>query len=244
MNRPTPFSMTSLPSGYRAAVLGATGAIGGAVADHLDADPNCAEVLRFGRRPGRGEVPLDLLDEATIEAASQKAAHLNLLFIATGGLVIDGSGPEKALSQMHPEALMAQFQLNAVGPALVLKHFARSLARQDRVLIGVLSARVGSIGDNQLGGWYGYRAAKAALNQMLRTTSIEMARKRPGLILAALHPGTVESPLSRPFRPGGTQHPGILTPELSAMRLLRVLDGLTPEETGSFWDHEGQRVPW
>ena len=183
-------------------------------------------------------------DESSIESAAAEAKDLDLLIVATGGLIIDGNGPEKALSHLSADRLGLQFAINAIGPALVLKHFERSLARGRRVLVGVLSARVGSIGDNRLGGWYGYRSAKAALNQIVRTTSIEMARKRPEIVLAALHPGTVASPLSAPFRPAAAADPGILSPDEAARRLLEVLDGLTSQDNGSFWDHTGQPVPW
>ncbi|MCI4665411.1 MAG: SDR family NAD(P)-dependent oxidoreductase [Neomegalonema sp.] len=237
-------SMASLPHGYRAAIIGGAGAIGGAIVDTLRADPRCGAVLSFARRPQNGESRLDLADEASITSAAARAGEIQLLFIATGGLIIDGNRPEKALSQLQPEMLQQQFALNAIGPALILKHFERNLARRERALVGVLSARVGSIGDNRLGGWYGYRAAKAALNQYLRCASIEMARARPNLVLAALHPGTVESPLSRPFRPEGARNPGILTPRTSAHRLLTILDQLAARQSGTFWDHAGAAVPW
>lgn len=237
--------MTSLPEDYRAAVIGASGAIGGAVAAALTADPRCGSVLRFARRGDPGDHPIDVTDEASIAAAAGAAgAPLHLLFIATGGLVIDGRRPEKALSHLNADALHRQFALNAVGPALALKHFSGALPRQGRSLVGVLSARVGSIGDNRLGGWYGYRAAKAALNQYLRTGAVELARSRREAVMAALHPGTVESPLSQPFRPQGAGAGGVLTPEDAAGRLLRVLDGLSPAESGTFWDYAGAQIPW
>ncbi|MEO1502936.1 MAG: SDR family NAD(P)-dependent oxidoreductase [Pseudomonadota bacterium] len=236
--------MGSLRDGYRAAVIGATGAIGGAVANHLAADPRCAEVRRFGRRPLAGETPLDVTDEASIAAAAEDVGEIHLLVIATGGLIVGEHRPEKALSQLNAEALQAQFALNAVGPALALKHFHRSLPRGERSLVGALSARVGSIGDNGLGGWYGYRAAKAALNQYMRAASIEIARSRKQAVIAALHPGTVESDLSKPFRPAGAGDPGIFTPAQSAEALLHVLDGLSAEQSGGFWAYDGSAIPW
>ena len=237
-------SMASLKPGYRAAVLGASGAIGAAVVAALREDARCGAVLEFARRPKAGAEPLDLTDEASIDAAAAAAGEVDLLFIATGALTLDGRPPEKALAQLDQEALLAQFALNAIGPALALKHFSAALPRRGRSLVGVLSARVGSIGDNRLGGWYGYRAAKAALNQYLRAASIEIARARPQAVLAALHPGTVESPLSRPFRPEGAANPDILTPDASARKLLRVIDGLTPTQSGGFWDYAGRPIPW
>lgn len=238
--------MQSLPAGYRAAAIGASGAIGGALAAAIEADPRAGETVRFARSAGPGATRIDLTDEASVEAAAASLGEepLHLLLIATGALTLDGAGPEKALGDLDPKALAAQVALNAIGPALVLKHFAPRLARRERVIVAALSARVGSIEDNRLGGWHGYRASKAALNQILRTAAIELARSRPESVVAALHPGTVESPLSRPFRPEGARAQGILTPAESAARLLGVLDGLSPSESGAFWDWRGERVPW
>ncbi|MEL6978896.1 MAG: SDR family NAD(P)-dependent oxidoreductase [Pseudomonadota bacterium] len=245
-------SLTSLRPGYRAAVIGARGAIGGAIAAALEADQRCGGVLRLARSAERAEDRVDLLDEPSIEAAAARAravGPLDLLFIASGGLRLarpDGGvfEPEKALSKLEPQALAAQMALNAIGPALALKHFAKAFDRRERGLIGALSARVGSIGDNRLGGWHGYRAAKAALNQLLRTSAVELRRTHPALILAALHPGTVESPLSAPFRPGGAAEPGIFGADESAARLLSVLDQLTAAESGGFFDYAGAPIPW
>lgn len=238
--------MESLDPEYHAAVIGASGAIGGAVAAALESDPRCARCLRFGRSTG---LPIDLLDERSIAAAAEQAGPLDLLFIASGGLRLpapDGRWlePEKSLSKLGHEALTAQFALNAAGPALAIKHFSRRFDRRGRGLIGVLSARVGSIGDNRLGGWHGYRAAKAALNQLLRTAAVELKRTHPALAIAALHPGTVESPLSAPFRPEGAARPEISTPAESAARLLAALDAVTPEQTGGFFDYAGATIPW
>lgn len=237
--------MSSLGEGYRAAVIGASGAIGGAVADALAADPRAGAVVRIGR--SGGDLRLDLSDEESIVAAAGDATAdgpLDLVFIATGGLTLEGRGPEKALSQLAPEALARQFAVNAIGPALVVKHFAPRLAPRRRALMAALSARVGSIGDNRLGGWHGYRAAKAALNQLIKGAAIEIARRRPEAVLAALHPGTVESPLSTPFRPQGAQGDGVFSPQEAAGKLLTVLDILTPEQSGGFFDYSGVAIPW
>ena len=127
-------------------------------------------------------------------------APLHLILCATGALQIGGHAPEKALARVQPAAMVAQFALNAIGPAMVFKHMAPLLPRRDRGLIGVLSARVGSIGDNRLGGWLSYRAAKAAANQVIRTSAIELGRTRPGAVALALHPGTVATDLTRAHR--------------------------------------------
>ncbi|MEM9724493.1 MAG: SDR family NAD(P)-dependent oxidoreductase, partial [Pseudomonadota bacterium] len=180
--------MASLPEGYRAVVLGATGAIGGAIAGALATDPRLGALRRLGRAARDPALRIDLADEPSIAAAATAAkaalGQVDLLFIATGGLRIEAAGggvhePEKALSKLEPQALAAQFALNAAGPALAIKHFSKIMPRRRRALIGVLSARVGSIEDNRLGGWHGYRAAKSALNQLLRTAAIELKRTHP-----------------------------------------------------------------
>jgi NAD(P)-dependent dehydrogenase (short-subunit alcohol dehydrogenase family) len=152
--------------------------------------------------------------------------------------VVDGNGPEKRLADLDPAILARAFAINAIGPALLIKHFADLLPRQGRCVFATLSARVGSIGDNRLGGWYAYRASKAALNQMLRTAAIEIARKRPEALLLALHPGTVRTGLSAPFTAPGQG----ITPGECAARLLRVMECAV--ETGTFLDHRGDPVPW
>lgn len=235
--------MASLRTGYRAAVVGASGAIGGALAAALADDPEGGETLRLSRSDD-GETRIDLFDETSVAAAAERVGEIDLLLIATGALTIDGVGPEKALSQLDPAALARQFATNAIGPAIVLKHFARRLPRGRRALVGVLSARVGSIGDNRLGGWHGYRAAKAALNQFVHGASIEIARSRKDAVVVSLHPGTVESALTRPFRPQGAAEEGILTPEQAAERLLGALDRLEPSDSGGFFDYAGRAIPW
>lgn len=242
-------TLSSLPEGYKAVVIGASGAIGGAVADLLDADPRCGSVARLARSAAVPESRVDVTDPTSLAAAAARVQDVSLVFVATGGLSInDGAGgayrPEKALSHLDPKALQAQFMLNAVGPALALRHFAPRTPRRGRALFGALSARVGSIGDNRLGGWYGYRAAKAALNQFLKTGAVELRRTRPEFVVAALHPGTVESPLSAPFRPEGAARPEIFTPTQSAARLLGALDALGPERSGAFIDYSGSEIVW
>ena len=234
-----PVAMGSLPPGYRALVVGASGAIGAAFVDHLRADPGCAAVVPLSRRT---DPALDLADEAGIAAAAARLAAdgpWHLLVVATGLLHGPGLMPEKRLADLSFEALQRVFQVNVFGPALLLRHFAPLLARE-RALVGLLSAKVGSIGDNRLGGWYAYRASKAALNMMVRTAAIELARAQPRTVLAALHPGTVRSALSRPFR---GDEIGV-EPERAAARMLQVLDGLQPADSGSFLAYDGTRLPW
>ena len=231
--------MHSLPEGYRALVFGASGAIGNALVQQLQSDPRCAVVLGVSRQSVPG---LDVLSEPSIQAcalalASQGPFHL--LLDATGALTVNGRGPEKRLDELDASHLLAALHLNAVGPGLLLKHFAPLLATGQRVIWGKLSARVGSIEDNRKGGWYGYRAAKAALNMLLQTSAIEIARRRPLAVVVALQPGTVQSGLSQPFVGDDAMHP-----DEAARRLLAALDGLKPTGRAQFVDHQGQAISW
>ncbi len=232
--------MNSLPEGYAAAVIGASGAIGGALVRALQADPRCARVHALSRR---GSPAVDLSDEASLEAAAAQlraAGPLHLLVCATGVLQLGPRSPEKRLADLDPATLAQALAVNAIGPALVLKHFHDLLPLKQRGLLAVLSARVGSIGDNRKGGWYGYRASKAALNQLLHTAAIEVARKRPLAVLAALHPGTVSSALSAPIL-GDAE---ATAPDDAARNLLVVLDGLQAEHSGGLFAWDGAVIPW
>lgn len=219
----------------RALILGVSGGIGGALAAELRA--RGAEVVGLSRRRDG----VDLTDEASLaRAAVSLAGPFDLIVNATGALQIGADRPEKTLNAVTASAMAAQFALNATGVALALRYFTPLLHRSGRSVFASLSARVGSIGDNRLGGWISYRAAKAAQNQIIRTAAIEIARKRPEAIVVALHPGTVATDLSAPY---AATHPRI-SPERSAQALLAVIEGLTPAETGTFWDWKGQRVEW
>lgn len=230
-------TMTSLPDGFRALVIGASGGIGSAVMKALEEDTRCSEVTGISRS-GTG---LDVTDEDSVAAAAAELdGEYHLLFCATGALTFEGVGPEKALKQLSPDVMMRQFALNALGPALVLKHFAPKLARKERSLTAFLSARVGSIGDNHLGGWISYRASKAALNQIIRTAAIELARTHPQSVIAALHPGTVATDLTEDYSAGRER----LQPETSARMMLDVLDHLRPGQIGEFFAYDGKRVEW
>jgi NAD(P)-dependent dehydrogenase (short-subunit alcohol dehydrogenase family) len=224
----------------RALVLGATGGIGAAVIRALQGQ--AAEVLGLARADG-----FDLTDEAAVDrvlGAIEPA--FDLIVIATGGLSIadaggrDDFGPEKSLRQIASPAMAAQFALNAIGPALVLRHVPRLLRRDGPGRVLALSARVGSIGDNRSGGWYSYRAAKAALNQIVHSAAIELRRSHPASICVAYHPGTVQTNLTRRYL---GRHPAV-TPEVAAQNLLSVALSLGPEDTGQFFDWQGKAVPW
>jgi NAD(P)-dependent dehydrogenase (short-subunit alcohol dehydrogenase family) len=237
--------MNSLPNGFRAAVIGASGGIGGALVEALAADPACGEVLCFsrsGRAPaGMAAERLDIVDEDSIAAAADRVGTLHLVFLATGHLHSDGHAPEKDMRALDAGRLQHSFLLNATGPALVAKHFLPTLPRKERGLFACLSARVGSISDNRVGGWYGYRASKAALNMLLKNAAIETARRRPEAVILALQPGTVDTPLSRPFQ-GAVAADSIFAPADAAARLLRVIDAARPEDSGGLYDWRGERI--
>jgi NAD(P)-dependent dehydrogenase (short-subunit alcohol dehydrogenase family) len=216
-------------------VIGATGGLGAAL---LAASGPGAIGLSRTSYP-----PLDLLSEASISAAARHLAGRGIqqIILATGFLHGSGFTPEKAMRHLDPVHLAHAFAVNAIGPALVLKHFLPLLPRDQRVVCAALSARVGSIGDNRLGGWWGYRASKAALNQIIRNAAIELARTHQQGIMVALHPGTVATHLSAPFAKAGLS---VTDPAQAASRILDVLAQLRPEDTGGFFDQAGRPVPW
>lgn len=235
--------MKSLTPEFRALVIGSSGAIGGAFVSTLREDPSCLEVVAISRETYPG-FALESEESMSVIAASLKPrGPFSLIIDATGALTIDGNGPEKHLGSLNEERLMRSFQINAIGPALLLKYFLPLLA-PGRSIYAKLSARVGSISDNKKGGWYGYRASKAALNMLLQTAAIELARKNPAAMIAALQPGTVQSSLSMPFVDQGS----LLTPQESVKGLLQALDQLgtaTLEHKGAFFiDYQGQEIPW
>lgn len=232
--------MQSLPDGYRAVVVGATGTIGSALARQLQADARCGQLIALSRS---SKPSVNFQDEKSIVQAAdylRDQGPLHLIIVATGMLHTPDGWPEKRLSQINYHQLMNSFTINTFGPAMVCAHFSPLLARHERSLLAVLSAKVGSIQDNYLGGWYSYRASKAALNMIVKTASIELARTHPHAVLAALHPGTVDSPLSAPFRSPHTKR----TATQAAAELLQVIDGLPAEKTCHFWAYDGQPLPW
>lgn len=232
--------MKSLENGYRAIIIGASGGIGAALLARLKADPRCALALPLSRsRDG-----LDITDETTVREAAARLedqrGSFDLIFNATGALVIDGVGPEKSIRAIDAGHMAKQFAVNAIGPALLLKYFTPLLQRERRSVFASLSARVGSIGDNRLGGWISYRTAKAAQNQIIRTAAIEIARTNPQAIIVALHPGTVDTDLSQPFSKGRDR----FTPDQSGARLLETIDGLDQSQTGQFLAYDGSTIEW
>ena len=224
-----------------AVVIGASGGIGAALVEALEEEGT--PVLAFARA-FTGERHIDLEDESTIAAAAQTVARAftpELVIVATGLLHADGHGPEKAIRDLDPVWSARNFAINAIGPALVAKHMLPLMPRGKRAVFAALSARVGSISDNTLGGWYSYRASKAALNQLIRTVAIEDKRRNDRGIVVALHPGTVDTDLSRPFQ-GNVQPGRLFAPARAAVQLLDVLDGLKPPDSGKLFDWEGKEV--
>jgi len=225
----------------RAVVIGASGGIGAALASALTAQG--FEVHQLARS-GAGFVPLDLTDDDSIAAAAATIGAdgpVDWVIVATGLLQSAGVKPEKRWRDLDPGVLAQYFAINAIGPALIARHFLPLLAPDRRSVFAALSARVGSIADNRLGGWYGYRASKAALNMLVKTLSIELARSRPEAVCVTLHPGTVDTDLSRPFQ-RGVAPDRLFTPQVSAQHLLAVLDRLGPDDSGSCFAWDGVRI--
>ncbi|MEL0169393.1 MAG: SDR family NAD(P)-dependent oxidoreductase [Pseudomonadaceae bacterium] len=230
--------LSSFGSDYRALVIGNSGALGQAFCQNLRSDPACSLVSELGRGT---EVPIDLENPGSIVSAAaslRNQAPYHLILLATGLLHRADAAPEKSLSAIDPNALQVVFQVNALGPAIVLREFLPLLDRQGAM--AVMSARVGSIGDNRLGGWYAYRASKAALNMLVKTAAIELARKSPKARLLSLHPGTVQSDLSKPFRSAAAARPAAQAAE----ELLGVIDRSLPSDSGGFFAYDGKRVEW
>jgi len=242
--------MDGFSAPYKAAVIGASGGLGGAFTRALAADPECGAVHAFARS---GEVPalpkvvpghVDFDAPETIAQAAEAAgadAPLSLVICATGFLHGEGLMPEKSWKHLSAEALERSFRLNTVGPALVAQHFLPRLPREGRAVMAMLSARVGSISDNKIGGWYGYRAAKAALNQVIKCLAIEASRTRPDWVIVGMQPGTVATPLSEPFR-ASVPEGGLFAPDDAAGALLGVLARIGPEYSGALIDWRGDVI--
>lgn len=230
--------MSSLKVGYSALVVGASGGIGAAIAARLWRDERLGELDLLSRSHDGFDVTRE---ESVRDHASRLADRsLNLVVCATGALTINGIRPEKSIRQIDVEAMQSQFLVNAIGPTLILKHFLPLISRNERAIVAFLSARVGSIGDNHLGGWMSYRASKAALNQIVKTAAIELARTHQQCVVIAIHPGTVSTPLSQPFSRGRD----MTDPADAATSILRALNETTPEKTGAFIAYDGSVIAW
>ncbi|KIT14504.1 SDR family NAD(P)-dependent oxidoreductase [Jannaschia aquimarina] len=214
----------------RALVIGASGGIGAALADALSRDH---EVTRMSRSADG----LDVADpESVARGLGAVEGPFDTVFVATGILAPEGASPEKALDQIDADAMARTFAVNAIGPAIVLRHLVPLLAEGARV--GVLTARVGSIGDNRMGGWYSYRASKAAANQIVHGAAIEIGRKDKAAVIVALHPGTVETTFTEGYKAKK------VTAEKAADNLIGVLSGLSPDQSGGFFDYAAKAIEW
>ena len=261
MKTVSPCQLWSLTQPFTAVVIGASGGIGRAIVAELLAHSQVGRLIATSRRnaalrdiasehhqdPRLRTCRVDTLDEASLAELALEVERapfpLQLMLNATGMLSDAERGPERRLEEANGPWLSRVFEVNAVGPLLVLKHLTPHLPKDERVVLASLSARVGSIDDNRLGGWYGYRASKAALNQFVRCASIELKRRAPRTICVALHPGTVKTSLSDRF----TKRLGpdkLFSPQRAARQLLHVSDGLTETDTGGFFAWDGTTIPW
>ena len=227
-----------------AIIIGASGGIGAALSDALQAGGRHDVIYRFARSfpaPHR----IDITDQASVAAAAalvrDNGPPPRLVIVATGVLHDGEHQPERKLADLDPDWMARNFAVNTIGPALVAKYFLPLLPRRGTTLFAMLSARVGSIGDNRSGGWYSYRASKAALNQLARSFAIAEARRNPDALVVALHPGTVDTGLSAPFQ-RGVPPENLTAPPVAAANLLRVLDALTPAETGRIFAWDGSEI--
>ncbi len=245
--------MPDFRNGSNAVVVGSHGGIGGALVRKLNGLRNFDKIFCLSRREPSSSngrlihMPCDVADTNSIDICrdriSDQIEQIDLLFIATGILHNERLRPEKRMQHLSISSMQEVFLINTFSPILVAKTFAPLMNKCDPAVIAALSARVGSIADNRLGGWYSYRASKSALNMYFRTFSIEMKRINPGLIVTMLHPGTTDTRLSSPFQknvPAGKLFP----PEKSAAHLLEVIAGLSPEDTGNFFAWDGQAIEW
>jgi NAD(P)-dependent dehydrogenase (short-subunit alcohol dehydrogenase family) len=218
-------------------VIGASGGVGSALCAALRSDARLGVLVEVSRTNDGFDIASEF--EVATQAASIEDA-VDLLICATGVLTVNGVPPEKSIRQIDPNVMAKQFLTNAIGPALVAKHFLPKLPRHHRSIAAFLSARVGSIGDNRIGGWISYRSSKAALNQIVRTTSIEMARTHPNASIVAVHPGTVQTQLSAPYSRGHAS----VTPVQAAVNVMRTLDALPAGKTGCFLAYDGSAIDW
>ncbi len=231
--------MQSFPQDFRAIVIGASGAIGSAFVEALGTNLKCAAVVGLGRQT---QPAIDFDDEGSIASAGESLARstpFHLIINAVGVLHSSEFMPEKKFGDLHYEQMAKTFRVNAIGPAMVMRHFSK-LLDPHRGVMAFLSAKVGSIEDNRLGGWYSYRASKAALNMFIKTAAIEIKRTNPNAVVIALHPGTVSSRLSQPFR--GAEIGRSARDAVTDM--LTVIDTSLPGETGRFYAYDGTQLPW
>lgn len=244
--------LPSMGDDLRVIVVGSSGGIGSAFIDALAASDQITQIYALSRQgrshpsPKVANLTFDFTDESSIEAAAEalrETGAFDLCIIATGLLQGEGIAPEKNMRAMSLDAFQKSFMINTFGPAATAKYFLPLMRRDRKAVLAALSARVGSISDNRIGGWYAYRASKAALNMVLKTLSIEFGRRFKETVIIGLHPGTVDTDLSKPFQ-GNVPEGKLFTPAFSAKKLLMVIDQVRPEDSGLLFAWDGQRVPF
>ena len=244
--------LSSMGEDLRVIVVGSTGGIGGAFIDKLTASPQVSKIYALSRTgqshpsPKVANLTFDFTNETSIEAAAEalrETGAFDLCIIATGLLQGQGITPEKNMRAMSLEAFQTSFMVNTFGPAITAKYFLPLMRRDRKAVLTALSARVGSISDNRIGGWYAYRASKAALNMILKTLSIEFGRRFKETVIIGLHPGTVDTDLSKPFQ-RNVDEGKLFTPEFSAEKLLKVIDQVEPKDSGLLFAWNGEQIPF
>ncbi|WP_051279039.1 SDR family NAD(P)-dependent oxidoreductase [Hellea balneolensis] len=244
--------LPSMGTNLRVVIVGSTGGIGAAFVEKLAASEQVSQIYALSRQgqshpsPKVANLTFDFTDETSIEAAAEalrETGVFDLCIIATGLLQGQGIAPEKNMRAMSLEAFNQSFIVNTFGPAVTAKHFLPLMRRDGKAVLAALSARVGSISDNRIGGWYAYRASKAALNMILKTLSIEFGRRFKETVIIGLHPGTVDTGLSKPFQ-SNVPEGKLFTPEYSAEKLLEVIEQIEPKDSGSLFAWDGKQVPF
>jgi NAD(P)-dependent dehydrogenase (short-subunit alcohol dehydrogenase family) len=244
--------LPSMGQDLRVIIVGASGGIGAAFIDHLTAADQVAQIYALSRQgvahtsPKVANLTFDFTDEENLKAAAESLRELDpfdLIIVATGLLHGEGVSPEKSIRDLSFEGFETSFKSNVVGPAMTAKYFLPLLNRHHKSVFAALSARVGSISDNRMGGWYAYRASKAALNMVLKTLAIEYGRRFKQAVIIGLHPGTVDTGLSKPFQ-ANVPEGKLFTPEFSTTKLLEVIDQVGPEQSGLLFDWAGEEIPF
>ncbi|RKQ70962.1 NAD(P)-dependent dehydrogenase (short-subunit alcohol dehydrogenase family) [Litorimonas taeanensis] len=236
----------------RVIIIGANGGIGTALIDHLSASDQVAQIYALSRqgKPHKSHKVVNMVFDFTKEddlektsAALKAHGDFDLIILATGFLHNPSITPEKTYRSLTFEGLEMNFRVNTIGPAMTAKYFLPLLRRDRKTIFAALSARVGSISDNGIGGWYAYRASKAALNMVIKTLAIEQRRRSKDTIILGLHPGTVDTNLSKPFQ-ANVAEGKLFTPEYASLKLLNVIDKADQSDSGHLIDWAGKQIPF